>query len=202
MFKPHKRTDKEVILEKAEKIRYDSAGETFVATESGGCQGAKSAFNVRNSLLILKIIKVVSKGEVNSYKGQKQKSVLLLWRAILMPEIYLFKEGSGVEKGKKRGGRRDLLYILERLLFFTITEIPKRRGGEGRAEIEWKENQNKSRPGSLLSRKRRNRGRRKDSFKKVMSSSLKKTEKYKWLKQFTIWIRRFWRLKGLSMLDS
>ena len=50
------RTDKEVILEKAEKIRYDSAGETFVAT--GGVVAVQGAnriqcqeltFNLKNN---------------------------------------------------------------------------------------------------------------------------------------------------------
>ncbi|MFY9302250.1 LptA/OstA family protein [Candidatus Sordicultor fermentans] len=131
------RTDKEVILEKAEKIRYDSAGETFVAT--GGVVAVQGANRIQCQELTfnLKNNKGSFKGEVIVTRDETEIRSSFM-EGDFDAEIYLFKEGVELKKERKEeGGETSFIFWKAPLLYYNGNT--EEAWGEEGAEIEWKE---------------------------------------------------------------
>ena len=129
--------NKEVILEQAEKIRYDSAGETFVA--SGGVIAVQGENHIQCQELTfnLKDNKGVFKGEVIVTRGKTEIRSSLM-EGDFDAEIYLFKEGVELKKEREEEeGETSFIFWKAPLLYYNGNT--EEAWSEEGAEIEWKE---------------------------------------------------------------
>jgi len=131
------KSSKEVILEKAEKIRYDSAGETFVA--SGGVVAIQGENRIQCQELTfdLKNNKGSFKGEVIVTRGKTEIRSSFM-EGDFDAEIYLFKEGVKLKKEREeKEGETSFIFWEAPLLYYNGNT--EEAWSEEGAEIEWKE---------------------------------------------------------------
>ena len=130
-------SDKEVILEKAEKIRYDSAGEIFVATGGVVVIQGENHIQCQELTFNLKDNKGSFKGEIVVTRNDTEIRSSLM-EGDFDAEIYLFKEGVELKKERKEEGE-EVSFIFWRASLLHYNGETEEAWSEEGVEIEWKE---------------------------------------------------------------
>lgn len=129
--------NKEVILEKAEKIRYDSAGEIFVASGRVIAIQGENRIQCQELTFNLKDNQGIFKGEVVVARGKTEIRSSLM-EGDFDAEIYLFKEGVELKKEREEEeGETSFIFWKAPLLYYNGNT--EEAWSEEGAEIEWKE---------------------------------------------------------------
>jgi len=130
-------SDKEVILEKAEKIRYDSAGEIFVATGGVVVIQGENRIQCQELTFNLKDNKGSFKGEIVVTRNDTEIRSSLM-EGDFDAEIYLFKEGVKLKKERQEEGE-EVSFIFWRASLLHYNGETEEAWSEEGVEIEWKE---------------------------------------------------------------